>query len=355
MNTVVVTQKVLKNVFKTALVFIIFLQTLSMYLHLDFKIYSYAKINYMAGRINRTPGMQKRHSSSMRWDRNQKYRFNCTNMNKIQISEYNRGGGWSKIVDIGTFENQKVVIQRLSPSKKPKISQNRRLVLFMKNLLMRDQLNHPSIIKMLGYCLRHIKGEGHSNSSYYGDLSVVFEYGTELDLNALNLTIGERLNHAADLASLLSYLHNSPLGSLEDFDIKPAHFKMVNGKIKLIDLDFMKNVEPICFLSSSHKNFKPCPFNISCQELNDVEMRYTNCQTVPCEVGVCRGTNVKYNLQKINTIFFQVLLKPTFFPFALNFSLSRLLTQLNKTNIGVDALEKEIRSITLAYTNLSTH
>ncbi|XP_063421183.1 extracellular tyrosine-protein kinase PKDCC-like [Mytilus trossulus] len=279
-------------------------------------------------------------------------------MNKIQILKYNGGkGGWSKHVDIGTFEGQKVVIQKLRPIQRSG-DQHLRLAKFLKNLLISDQLDHPSIVKVLGYCFRHTKDEaGYEYNSYFGDVSVVYEYGgIGLDLNTLNLTIAERLNHAADLASLLSYLHYSPLGSLTDFDIKPEHFKMANGKIKLIDLDHMNNVEPTCSLtlSTSHKNFKPCPFNISCQELTEIEMRYTTCQTVKCDVGVCRGTNVKYNLQKINTIFFQVLLKPKFFPNELKYSLSRLLTQLNKTDIGVDDLEKEIRNITLAYTKLKT-
>ncbi|XP_071166835.1 extracellular tyrosine-protein kinase PKDCC-like [Mytilus edulis] len=278
-------------------------------------------------------------------------------MNEIQILKYNGGeGGRSKYVDIGTFEGQKVVIQRLRPILRS-TDQHVRLVKFLKNLLMSDQLDHPSLVKVLGYCFRHTKGEaGYEHTPYFGDVSVVYEYGgMGLDLNALNRTIAERLNHAADLASLLSYLHYSPLGSLADFDIKPVHFKMLNGKIKLIDLDHMNNVEPTCSLtlSNSHTNFKPCPFNISCQELTEIEMRYTKCQTVKCDLGVCRGTNVKYNLQKMN-IFFQVLLKPKFFPDALKYSLYRLLTQLNKTDIGVDDLEKEIRNITLAYTNLKT-
>ena len=348
-----VTQRALKKLFKTALVFLIFLQTLYMYLHLDFNLYSCDKRHSIAGRKTGPPGKQinQRHSSYLRWDRN---RFNCTNINEIQILERNRGTGWSKIVDIGTFEGQKLAIQRMSTFKNPKWSIEKRLYLFMKNLLMIDQLNHPSLIKMFGYCLRHVKGEGHINSSYYGDFSVVYEYGVEIDMNALNITIADRLTHAADLASLLSYLHYSPLGTLVDYDIKSEHFIMVNGKIKLIDLDFMNNVGQTCFLSSSHKKFKPCPFHIKCQELNDVEIRFTNCQAVPCEVGVCRGEATIYNIQKINKIFFQVLLKPKFFPVALNYSLSRLLKQLHKNNIDVDALEKKIRNITLAYKYLKT-
>lgn len=85
---------------------------------------------------------------------------------KKKISEYKIGGGWSKVVDIGIFEGQKVVIQRLSTSKIPESSRDYRYVLLMKNLQMRDQLDHPSLINMLGYCLRNIKGESHNNSSY---------------------------------------------------------------------------------------------------------------------------------------------------------------------------------------------
>ena len=127
---------------------------------------------------------------------------------------------------------------------------------------------------------------------------------------------------------------------------------MANGKIKLIDLDFMKNVEQICFLSSSNKDFKPCPFYLKCQELNDVDIRFTNCQAVPCEVGVCRGTNLRYNLNKINKIFFKVLLKPKYFPSALNYSLSRLLKKGIRLILALMLYTKKLR--TLAYRYLRT-
>lgn len=194
---------------------------------------------------------------------NDKYIFNCANIHKIHIFKNDVGQGRSKSVDIGTYNGQKVVIKKLS-SFKNRVRQEYRQLLFMKEILIRDQLEYPGLIKMLGYCVRHLNSEGFQRRHpHRGDITAVYEYGLEFDIRNLTLNIEERLVHALKLADLIIYLQNSPLGSLMIGDFKDAHFIMVNNRIKLIDFDYMHNVEhPCLFLQNQPKT--DCPFNIDC-------------------------------------------------------------------------------------------
>ncbi|XP_063431341.1 protein O-mannose kinase-like [Mytilus trossulus] len=274
-----------------------------------------------------------------------KYIFNCTNINSIRLFKYDIGGGMSKTIDIGTFERETVVVKRLSPRKNPKERDAQfREVLFMKDILMRDQLDHPSIIKMLGFCVNHLKHDLDIYQGYlpFGDISAVYEFGKEFRIAEAKFRIEERLNHALDIADLISYLHHSPLGSLKLVDFLPYdHFLMVKGKIKLIDLDYINNVEPTCYFSSGCSYY-----NITCQPLNSYEIQYTNCKsTNNCTIGVCRGTNLKHNMARFTESFFAHLLKPELYPLDKQKKLIQLLLRLDKHDIYIDDLLDELRGI----------
>ena len=55
-----------------------------------------------------------------------------------------------------------------------------------------------------------------------------------------------RLKTAFELADLLDYFLNSPLGPLRISDFKDIHFLLHNGRIKLTDLDDITSQEPRC-------------------------------------------------------------------------------------------------------------
>ncbi|CAG2216957.1 PKDCC [Mytilus edulis] len=285
---------------------------------------------------------------------NDKYIFNCANIHKIHIFKNDVGQGRSKSVDIGTYNGQKVVIKKLS-SFKNRVRQEYRQLLFMKEILIRDQLEYPGLIKMLGYCVRHLNSEGFQRRHpHRGDITAVYEYGVEFDIRNLTLNIEERLVHALKLADLILYLQNSPLGSLMIGDFKDAHFIMVNNRIKLIDFDYMHNVEhPCLFLPNQPKT--DCPFNIDCTKL---EANYSPSSTLTkpcyynkgCKLGECRGYNVKYNIKRVNQSFYRTLLKPELFPSEMQQSLSNLNTKLEGNAIDIEdlipAVHQEIGSIT---------
>ncbi|CAC5407326.1 PKDCC [Mytilus coruscus] len=286
---------------------------------------------------------------------NDKYIFNCANMHKIHTFKNDVGQGRSKSVDIGTYNGQKVVIKKLSPSKST-VRQEYRQLLFMKEILIRDQLEYPGIIKMLGFCVRHLNSEGYQKRRpHRGDITAVYEYGEEFDIKNITLNIEERLFHALELAYLILYLQNSPLGSLMIGDFKDAHFIMVNNRIKLIDFDYMHNVEhPCLFLPNQPKT--DCPFNLDCKKL-EANDSSSSTLTKPCDynkgckLGECRGYNVKYNIKRINQSFYPSLLKPEFFPSEMQQTLSGLVMKLEANDIDIEDLIKELKNLKHTRTN----
>ena len=60
-------------------------------------------------------------------------------MDRIQIIKEEVGGGRSKSVSIGVFRGQRVVIKRLSNIKRKVIRTETRQLLFLKDILIRDQ------------------------------------------------------------------------------------------------------------------------------------------------------------------------------------------------------------------------
>lgn len=99
-----------------------------------------------------------------------------------------------------------------------------------------QQLQHPNLMSLLGYCAR----SEEMSSLSLGDhgLVAVYEYGQPFYMSTLQrLSLAERLTVAMEMLDLLDYLHTSPLGSLLIGDFKREHFLLVNGRIKLTDLD----------------------------------------------------------------------------------------------------------------------
>ncbi|VDI60718.1 protein kinase domain-containing protein, cytoplasmic [Mytilus galloprovincialis] len=280
------------------------------------------------------------------------YIFNCTNINEVHILKSNVGGGRSKTVDIGMFKGEMVVTKRISDIKPKVISEEYREALFMKEILLRDQLEHPGLIQMLGFCVRYINREGYKDFPL-NDIKAVYEYGEEFDIQNVKLTTNERLFHAFDLANLLLYLHKSPLGSLKIGDFKKTHFLLVKNKIKLIDLDYMHNIEKQCQYSQN-VTLNACPYKLACTRLNIDELSNTFCDYERgCKIGKCAGYNAKRNIYHIYTTFLKHLLRPELFPVQIQELLSNLMSTLNDNKIEVadlvDILGNIIQPLTIEY------
>lgn len=275
-----------------------------------------------------------------------KYRFNCKNMYTIKIVKRGVGSGRSKVVDIGIVDGQKVVIKRLSRYKSAGLTTKYRDLLFLKEVILRDQLDHPGLIKLMGYCVRHLTYEENKNYIGKPGISAVYEYGEAFNVTLLELNSTQRLNHALGLAELITYMHNSPIGPLilGDFNDRD-HFLMVNGTIKLIDFDYVHGIEYPCKLSPKGEE-RPCYGRYTCRkpESRFIDNKVCN-DTNPCTYGSCSGINTRINTNAITKAFFKPLLDSKHFPTQLQADVALFLNNVTKYSVDPNVMVEELQKI----------
>ena len=268
-----------------------------------------------------------------------KYIINCANLNQIQIKTERIRRGRFKTTDVGIVNGQEVAVKyifdKIANGKK---ESEVRQFLFMKEIFMSIQLDHPGLIKMLGYCVKPL----HENNSRYMSTSVsitaVYEYGEVFNVTTLSLSVEQRIKHVLDLADLLLYLENSPLGSLRIDDFKSGHFLMVNNVIKLIDFDYFNKDEAKCTTK--------CGYNLTCHKPENSGNKDCGSGTT-CHRGICIGHNARINMVQVNKAFFQLLLQEQFFPHNMRMHISNLTSQLNKQTIDALHLIRHLRQLKL--------
>nr|XP_006818051.1 PREDICTED: protein kinase domain-containing protein, cytoplasmic-like [Saccoglossus kowalevskii] len=189
---------------------------------------------------------------------------------------------------------------------------------------MLHELKHPNIGKLLGLC---VKSEKPSPSIHLRGVTSVQELGRPVECNWLKkLPWIKRFKICQSIASLLEYLANSPLGSLQIVDFKYQQFVMIDNVIKLIDLDDVSSVEPEC-------NDMPC-----------VIEGKQNMAGIVCRDFHCQGMNTARNLIQAYKLFFNPLL-PGDVPAKLHSLVSRLLADIENMNINTRELVKSLQLV----------
>ena len=229
------------------------------------------------------------------------YIFNCTNIHHISIYK-KLGHGVSKQAFLGKYQGRNVVVKMVTPSvddikscvKNAATGEARsRCVGFpnmklMKEILLLQQLRHPNLLDLLGFCVRSEETESESLLDH--GVVAVYEFGEKVTTRGMRTwSFSQALDISIDLVDFVSYMENSPLGSLRISDFKTDHFLMVGNKIKYIDLDDINNLEPQC---DDRVVKSACSFHL------------------PCVNGFCRGHNAKINLDSIGKRFLQHILIP---------------------------------------------
>lgn len=177
----------------------------------------------------------------------------------------------------------------------------------MKEILLLNQLEHPNLLRLLGYCVR--SEETESTSLLEHGVVAVYEYGQRFYTFSLSRwPFDVRLGTALELASLLDYLDRSPLGSMRISDFKEAHFLLTaDRRIKLTDLDDMNSLEPECRGGGGGENYYSS--SIPPQQGTGDAAAATSCgYGLRCLGGQCLGYNAKYNMDRMNRLFFRNLL-----------------------------------------------
>lgn len=280
-----------------------------------------------------------------------KYSYNCSNIHKISLKQ-KVGHGVTKQVFLGVYQQKSIAVKMVTRHQKDvrncrenlqtnETDKRRQCFIFpnmklMKEILLLEQMDHPGLIELLGYCVRSEETDSTDLSEH--GITAVYEYGRRLNVANLQYnTFGNRLHHAIDLADLLSYLENSPLGSLRVRDFKEDHFLMVNNTIKMIDFDDVDNLEPSCDIYYDTEGV---------EFAKDTGVRTTSCEfDLQCNMGLCIGFNAKHNLKMMNKIFFSRLLHPKLYPNVVNDRLCNLLARLDTLTITAEEVREDLKEI----------
>ncbi|XP_019627572.1 PREDICTED: extracellular tyrosine-protein kinase PKDCC-like [Branchiostoma belcheri] len=173
----------------------------------------------------------------------------------------------------------------------------------VKEVALLQALAHPNVIKLLGYCF-------HGGED--GSVTSITELGRPLDIiNLLQASWEDRFRISLGLAQLLAHLNSSPIGPVILHDFKLQQFVLVNGEVKLADLDDADSYAPNCALDSDCAlEFPGTSFQLSCDKQ-----------------GKCSSWSDKSNLYNAYRYFFVYLL-----PFEVPEALKPLVDEvMNKT------------------------
>ena len=224
------------------------------------------------------------------------YIFNCSNIHKLVLTR-KIGQGRTKQVFIAKHERQKVAVKMVTrdvlhvtsckrnPFTEKELCGKFPSMKLMKEILILQQLSHPNLLRMLGYCVR--SEETDSMALKVHGVVTIHEYGLPFHLSTVHTwPFHMRISTAYDLADLLEYFQKSPLGSLRIPDLKDEHFLLCEGRIKLIDVDDVTSADPNCLGKVRRK----CPYGVSCVD------------------GICTGHNAWFNIDRMNRVMFKELL-----------------------------------------------
>ena len=129
---------------------------------------------------------------------------------------------------------------------------------FLYDISLQLQLQHPSIIKMLGYCTRGIQHvPSPADHVLNRQLISVFEYGEKFKMD-IPREFSEEVKLSLDLLDMMDYLSNSPIGPIFVDDFNDGNLMLMDGHLKIADLEAVWSTEEHCGLSHG------CHHNLEC-------------------------------------------------------------------------------------------
>ena len=263
------------------------------------------------------------------------YAYNCTNIHQLSLKR-KIGGGSSKQVFLAKHDRRKVAVKMVTPNvddvtscmRNPDATKGLCYKLanakLMKEILLLQQLCHPNLLRMFGFCAR--SEEVDSTSLRAHGVIAVYEYGLPVHVTTLQTWPPHmRISTAIDMSDLLDYFEKSPLGSLRLPDFKETDFMLCEGRIKLTDLDDATVAEPNCHVTGSAR--RKCAYGLTCIG------------------GVCPGYNAKYNMDHMNRVMFSVLLSDHLLNPTTNQQLADVRRKLNDVALNAKQLKVALRSL----------
>ncbi|ELU01681.1 hypothetical protein CAPTEDRAFT_214880 [Capitella teleta] len=214
--------------------------------------------------------------------------FNCSNIAEININTRNvHGKGVTKHAFLGRYHGSHVLVKMVTGTGYDVtrcLSSNRSStecyawanMKLLKEIMLHLELRHANLVQLLGFCVRSEETEALSLSEH--GIIGVYEYAVPLT-NVESWSLSTRLTSAWELLDLLSYLEQSPLGSLLVADLKRSHLLLrPPHSIVITDLDDVTSVEPKCSSNGS------CDHHVECRN------------------GRCSGYNARHNLLRFHSV-----------------------------------------------------
>ncbi|KAG7462628.1 hypothetical protein MATL_G00186840 [Megalops atlanticus] len=197
----------------------------------------------------------------------------------------------------------------------------------VKEMTLMERLQHPNILKLFGYCYQ-------DSNDIRDTVTAITELGSPLEMiQLLQTSWEERFRICLSLVRLLHYLAHSPLGSVTLLDFRPRQFVLVQGELKVTDLDDASAEET------------PCSSPADCV----MEFPARNF-TLPCSRGRCSGMNEKRNLYNAYRFFFTYLL-PHSAPPALRPLLDKIVNSTGELIWGIDETLVQLEKVLHLYRN----
>ncbi|XP_056401217.1 extracellular tyrosine-protein kinase PKDCC-like [Hyla sarda] len=195
-----------------------------------------------------------------------------------------------------------------------------------KEIALLQILRHPGIIQLHGQCYV---------SSAPSDIRVtaMLELGSPLEMiQLLQTPWEERFKICWELVQLLHYLANSPMGSIALLDFQPRQFVLVDGNLKVTDMDDASSEEPTCSQDADCAlSFPARTYTMTCSA-----------------VGRCTGSNEKRNLYNAYRFFFTYLL-PHAAPRALQPLLEDIMNMTGELQVGINETLEAFEDVLKVY------
>ncbi|XP_062911764.1 extracellular tyrosine-protein kinase PKDCC [Mobula hypostoma] len=192
----------------------------------------------------------------------------------------------------------------------------------VKEMTLLQRLQHTNILKLYGFC--------YQDSNHIADtLTTITELGSPLEMiQLLQTSWEERFRICLSLIRLLHYLAHSPLGSVTLLDFRPRQFVIVDGELKVTDLD------------DASINETPCSRNSDCF----MEFPARNF-TLTCSLeGICQRMNEKRNLYNAYRFFFTYLL-PHSAPSSLRSLLDNVVNATGELRWGIEETLAQLEEV----------
>ncbi|KAM4695498.1 extracellular tyrosine-protein kinase PKDCC [Discoglossus pictus] len=198
----------------------------------------------------------------------------------------------------------------------------------VKEMILLQRLQHPNILQLYGFC--------YQDSNDISDtLTTITELGSPLEMiQLLQSSWEDRFRICLSLVRLLHYLAHSPLGSITLLDFRPRQFVIVDGELKVTDLDDASMEETSCSRSTD------CFMEFPARNF-----------TLPCSVeGKCQNMNEKRNLYNAYRFFFTYLL-PHSAPPSLRPLLDAIVNATGELRWGIDETKDQFEKVLYLYKN----